>query len=47
MSETFQQKQAAERLFGVLKDEDQKQTFNKTGFKRIKTQVFLALIDRF
>ena len=39
-------RQAVERLFGVLKDDERKLEFNKRGFERVATQVYLVLIDR-
>jgi len=46
LNETFRHRQAAERLFGVLKDDERKLEFNKRGFERVATQVYLVLIDR-
>jgi hypothetical protein len=46
LDETFRQRQAAERLFGVLKDDDRKLEFTKRGFERVATQVYLVLINR-
>ncbi len=46
MDETFRQRQAAEPLFSILKDDDQKLEFRKRGFERVATQVYLVLIDR-
>ncbi|MFB6150943.1 MAG: hypothetical protein ABEJ40_03970, partial [Haloarculaceae archaeon] len=46
LGETFRQRQAAERLFSVLKDDDRKLEFTKHGFERVATQVYLVLIDR-
>jgi len=46
LDETFRQGQPAERLFGVLKDDDMKLEFNKRGYERVTQQVYLVLIVR-